>query len=148
MENCKRSCAHKVQSILSSESSTEHSRFHNKSIENLICLQGHVTPKWLIRSSRNLNSSEMLCLSWLPASLMKIQLKKNELAWGRHFPIISLWEIFQLKGTYLYRGWSDLAEIRTYPRFYACPRYLQVWKRSDQIKQRKGGDIIFPIISQ
>ena len=22
--------------------------------------------------------------------------------------------------------WSDLAEIRTRPRFYACPRYLQV----------------------
>ena len=22
--------------------------------------------------------------------------------------------------------WSDLAEIRTHPRLYACPRYLQV----------------------
>ena len=22
--------------------------------------------------------------------------------------------------------WSDVAEIRTRPRFYACPRYLQV----------------------
>ena len=22
--------------------------------------------------------------------------------------------------------WFDLAEIRTHPRFYACPRYLQV----------------------
>ena len=22
--------------------------------------------------------------------------------------------------------WSDLAEIRTRPRFYACPRYLQI----------------------
>ena len=48
-------------------------RFHNKSIENLIRPQGHVTPKWLIRSSRNSNSSEILCLSWLPASLTKIR---------------------------------------------------------------------------
>ena len=47
-------------------------RFHNVSVENLICPQGHVTPKWLIRSSRNLNSFNSLCLSWLPASLTKI----------------------------------------------------------------------------
>ena len=33
-------------------------------------------------------------------------------------------------------------------RFYACPRYLQVLKESDQKQPRKGGDIIFPIISQ
>ena len=31
-----------------------------------------------------------------------------------------------LKGSYLRSQWSDLAEIRTHPRFYACPRYLQV----------------------
>ena len=41
------------------------------------------------------------------------------------FPIISLWEIFEmLKGTQLCREWSDLAEIQTRPRFYACPCYL------------------------
>ena len=60
--------------------------------------------------------------------------------------MISLWEIFQtLKGSG--RESSDLPEIRTRPRFYACPRYLQVWKNSDK-KQRIGGDIVFPIISQ
>ena len=48
-------------------------RFHNMSTENLIRPQGHVTPKWLIRSGRNSNSSEILCLSWLPASLTKIR---------------------------------------------------------------------------
>ena len=32
--------------------------------------------------------------------------------------------------------------------FYACPHYLQVKKGSDQKQSRKGGDIIFPIISQ
>ena len=40
------------------------------------------------------NSSELLCLSWLPATLMMIRSKMNELAWRHHFPIISLWEIF------------------------------------------------------
>ena len=75
-------------------------RFYNMSIENLLRPQGHVTPKWLIRSRRNSNSFEILCLSWLPASLTKIRSKMNELAWIHHFPIISIWEIFQtLKGT-------------------------------------------------
>ena len=39
------------------------------------------------------NPSELLCLSWLQATLMMIQM--NELAWRQHFPIISLWEIFR-----------------------------------------------------
>ena len=29
-----------------------------------------------------------------------------------------------LKGTELQNDWSDLAVIRTCPKFYACPRYL------------------------
>ena len=76
------------------------SRFHYMTTENLILQQGHVTPKWLIRSGQNSNLSEILCLSWLPASLTKIRQRMNELAWRHHFPIISLWEIFQmLKGS-------------------------------------------------
>ena len=39
--------------------------------------------------------------------------------------------------------WSDLAEIRTHPRYYACPHYLQVWKGSDQQQRRKSGDVDF-----
>ena len=41
-----------------------------------------------------------------------------------------------LKGSYLHSQWSDLAEIRTRPRFYACPRYLQV-KKKDRIKSNR-----------
>ena len=63
-----------------------------------------VTPKWLIRSGRNSNASERECLSWLSASLTKI----NVLAWRHHFPIISLWELFPLlKGTLLRTEMSD-----------------------------------------
>ena len=55
--------------------------------------QVHVTPKWVVWFGPKLNSSELLCLSWLPATLMMIQTKMNKLAWRQHFPIISLWEI-------------------------------------------------------
>ena len=40
------------------------------------------------------NSTELLCLSWLPATLMMIRSKMNKLDWRHHFPIISLWEMF------------------------------------------------------
>ena len=50
-----------------------------------------------------------------------------------------------LKGILLHREWSDLAEIRTHPRFYACPGFLQVWKRADQKQHWKGGETVFPL---
>ena len=43
---------------------------------------------------RKSNSSELLCLSWLPATLLMLRSKMNELAWRQHFPIISLWDFF------------------------------------------------------
>ena len=53
------------------------------------------TYKWAMETrGPKSNSSELLCLSWLPATLMMIRSKINELAWRQHFPIISLWEIF------------------------------------------------------
>ena len=53
------------------------------------------TYKWAMETrGPKLNSSELLCLSWLPAILMLIRSKMNELAWRHHFPIISPWEIF------------------------------------------------------
>ena len=41
------------------------------------------------------------------------------------------------QGQLLRSQWSDLPKIRTRPRFYACPRYLQVYKGSDQKQPRK-----------
>ena len=60
----------------------------------IFVIQGEVTPKWAFWSGPKSNSSELLCLSWLPATLMMFRSKMNELAWREHFPIISLWEIF------------------------------------------------------
>ena len=53
------------------------------------------TYKWAMET-RGLKSnlSELLCLSWLPATLMMIRSPMNELAWRHHFPIISLRESF------------------------------------------------------
>ena len=68
-----------------------------------------------------------------------IQSKMNKLAWRQHFPIISLWQIFlMLKGSWLCSQWSDLAEIRTRPRFL-CMSSLPVsikWLRSKTTEKR------------
>ena len=57
--------------------------------------QGQITPKWLVWKGQNSNSSEILCLSWLPASLTKIRSRMNMLAWRDHFPIIVYEKFFQ-----------------------------------------------------
>ena len=38
----------------------------------------------------------------------------------------SMGNFLDLKGNWLRSQWSDLAEIQTCLRLYACPRYLQV----------------------
>ena len=43
----------------------------------IFVIQGQVTPKWIVWSGPKTNSTERLCLSWLPATLMTI-LIKNE----------------------------------------------------------------------
>ena len=67
--------------------------FKFESVKFLSC-QGQVTPKLAVWFGPKSNSFELLCLSWLPATLMLIRSKMNKLAWRQHFPIISLWEIF------------------------------------------------------
>ena len=57
------------------------------------------TYKWAMKTrGPKSNSSELLCLSWLPATLMMIRSKINELTWRHHFLIISLWEFFRPQG--------------------------------------------------
>ena len=68
-----------------------------------------------------INSSELLCLSWLPATLMMIRSKMNELARRQHFPIISLWEIFR-------RSMAANSEISgpNWPKFKIVPVFMHV----------------------
>ena len=58
-------------------------------------IQGQVTPKWVVWPGPKSNLSKLLCIFWLPATLMMIRSKMNELAWRQHFPIISLWKLFR-----------------------------------------------------
>ena len=67
---------------------------------------------------------------------MKNSREKVETPFSHHNPIC-------------YHGnqWLNLAEFQTHQRSHVCNRYLQVWKGFDQEQPRKGGDIVFPIIS-
>ena len=48
--------------------------------------QGQLTPQSLVRSGRISNSSEILWMSLLPASMKKIRSKMKALEWTQHFP--------------------------------------------------------------
>ena len=48
--------------------------------------QGQLTPQSLVRSGRISNSSEMLLMFSLPASMKKIRSKMKALEWTQHFP--------------------------------------------------------------
>ena len=132
------------------------------------CTKGQVTPKSIVRSGQNSNYSKVLCLSMLSASFIKIRLKLNKKTMLRTrsiwyfchsrvsnskmnslldniFSIISLWEKFSsLKGKLLQSQWSDLAQNQTRPRFYGCPRYLQVQYEEYPIKNEVAIDWTFP----
>ena len=114
----------------------------------IFVIQGQVTPKWVVWSGPKSNSSELLCLSWLPAALMMIRSKMNELAWRHHFPIVSLWEIFRRS-----RAANSIVSGPIWPKFKLVRDFMHVlvtckYKKDRIKKARKGGDIVFSIISQ
>ena len=59
---------------------------HYKSMGIFQDAQGQLTPQSLVKSGPNLNLSEILWLSLLPASMKKIRLKMKALACSQHFP--------------------------------------------------------------
>ena len=106
--------------------------------------KGQVTPKSIVRSGRN--SSEILCLSRLSATVILIRLllkgyvpckAKYVFRHSRasHSDVKSmLWPKFELV-------WDFMAVL------VWCSCYLQVWRRSDQKWSRYPPDNVFPIIS-
>ena len=56
--------------------------------------QGQLTPQSLVRYGQISNSSEMLYMFSLPASMKKIRSNMKALECSQHFPIITLWELF------------------------------------------------------
>ena len=67
------------------------------------------------------NSYKLLCLSWLPATLMMIWSKMNELAWRHHFLIISLWEIFLFS-----KAANSIVSGQIWPKFELVRDFMHV----------------------
>ena len=59
---------------------------HYKSMRIFPDAQGQLTTQSLVRSGRISNSSEMLLMFSLPASMKKIRSKMKALEWTQHFP--------------------------------------------------------------
>ena len=59
---------------------------HYKSMGIFPDAQEQLTPQSLVRSGRISNSSKMLCMSSLPASMKKIRSKMKALECSQHFP--------------------------------------------------------------
>ena len=59
---------------------------HYKSMGIFPDAQGQLTPQSLVRYGRISNSSEMLWMFLLPASMKKIRSKMKALEWTQHFP--------------------------------------------------------------
>ena len=73
-------------SIKNEQTSMETPFSHYKSMWNFLNAQGQLTPKSVIRSGQNSNSSKILCMSSLPANIKRIGLKATEKSWRHHFP--------------------------------------------------------------
>ena len=111
----------------------------------ILVTQGQVTPYWTVWFGPKSNSTELLCLSWwLPETLKMIRSKMNELAWRHHFPIIGLYEKCFRRS----RAVNSVVSDPIWPKFELVRDFMQVQKGSNQRQPRKGGDTIFPIISQ
>ena len=61
---------------------------HYKSMGIFPDAQGQLTPQSLVRSGQISNSSEMLWMSSLPASMKKIRSKMKALEWSQHYTAI------------------------------------------------------------
>ena len=59
---------------------------HYKSMGIFSDAQGQLTWQYLVRSGRISNSSDILWMSLLPASMKKIRSKMKALEWTQHFP--------------------------------------------------------------
>ena len=73
-------------SIKNERASMETPFSHYKSMGNFLDAQGQLSPLSVVRSGRNSNSSEILCMSSLPASVKRIRSKATKKRWRHHFP--------------------------------------------------------------
>ena len=135
----------KIRSKVKSLSSGQHV-LHYKSMGKCFVAQGRVTPNGIVRSRPNSNCAEILGLSWLSTSLMKIWSKMKTLLIGQHFPHYkpmgafgchgnqscdsicpnTLCNLFPNLNDASYKLWSRLAK---WPQRYSS---LKVWTTDDR----------------
>ena len=81
-------------SIKNEQASMETPFSHYKSMRIFLDAQGQLTPYSVVRTGRNSNSSEILCMSSLPASMKRIGSKTTEKRWRHRFPHYKSMEAF------------------------------------------------------
>ena len=86
--SCMSSLPARMRMIVSNKKELECSQdfSHYKSMGIFPDAQGQLTPQSLVRSGRISNSSEMLWMFSLPASMKKKRSKMKALEWSQHFP--------------------------------------------------------------
>ena len=86
--------------------------------------QGQLTPKSVMESCSNSNSSKFLLLSLLPERMKKIHPKIKALEWSQYFFHYKFMVIFPDAQGQL-TPQSLVASCRISNPFYGCPHYLQ-----------------------
>ena len=88
--------------------------------------QGQLTPKSVMESCRNLNSSKLSWLVLLPARMKKIHPKMKAPEWSQHFSPYKSMGIFQdAQGQLTHKFMARFCRISNPPTFYNCPNFLQ-----------------------
>ena len=117
---------------------------------DIFVTQGQVTSKLIVWFHPKANSTELLCLSWLPATLMMIQSKMNKLAWRHHFSHYKSMGNFFRRSRAAYSvvsgpNWLKFELVRDFMHVLVTCKY-----KKDQIKsnREKVETPFFPIISR
>ena len=95
---------------------------HYKSMGIFLEAQGQLTPQSLVRSGHILNSSEMLWMFSLHASMKKIRSKMKALEWSQHFPHCNPMGAIRCHG----HQSSDLIWPKTYCSLSPTPMMVQL----------------------
>ena len=112
-------CKYEMDPIKNSQEKVAHHFSHYKSMGIFSDAQGQLTPLSVVESGRIFNSSELSCMSSLPASMKKIGQKNGREKVATPF--------FHYNPVCCHGNqWSDLAKFGTHPSSHVCHRYLQV----------------------
>ena len=85
-------------------------------------LQGQITLKSVVGSSRNSNSFKFSCMCLLSARMKEIRPTMNSLEWPQHFSHYKSMGIFSIHS----RAANSAALGPIYPKFELCPDFMVV----------------------